>query len=108
MSRGGGRSPAWVSNSEIVFAAGSSAGNPSIMSVTLGSGSAPSVSAPIKLFDFSSDLVSDTRFGSMFDVARDGRFVMMRERATGRAPATRRWVLVQNWLTEFAGRRAKK
>ena len=102
VSRNGGGTPTWVSNTEIVFTTGSSAGNPTMMSVTLGARPEVSLSAPKKLFDFSADLVSDTRFGPMFDVARDGRFVMMRERATGRGPATRRWVLVQNWLSEFA------
>jgi len=104
VSRGGARWPAWVSNTEIVFATGSSAGNPAMMSVTLGAGSEMSLSAPKKLFDFGADLVSDTPLVVLFDVARDGRFVMMRERATGRSLTDRRWVLVQNWLTEFTGK----
>ena len=74
-----------------------------MMSATIGGGPELSLSAPKKLFDFGADIVDDTRFGQLFDVARDGRrFVMIREKATGRAPATRRWVLVQNWLSEFA------
>jgi len=40
----------------------------------------------------------------VFDVARDGRFLMIRERPTGRPLADSRWVLVQNWLTEFSAR----
>ena len=86
----------------MVFASGSNVGALTMMSVTIGAGTAPSVSAPNKLFDFGVDLVTDGRFGLLFDVTHDGqRFVMVRERI-GRPPAQRRWVLVQNWLTEFA------
>jgi hypothetical protein len=75
-----------------------------MQSVTLSGGDAMSVSAAKKLFDFGADIVTDATLGPVFDVARDGRFLMIRERPTGRPLADSRWVLVQNWLTEFSAR----
>jgi eukaryotic-like serine/threonine-protein kinase len=103
-----GAAPVWVSNTELVFMTGSSAGRNVMQSVTLSGGDAMFVSAAKKLFDFGADIVTDATWGPVFDVARDGRFLMIRERPTGRPLADSRWVLVQNWLTEFAAKEGSR
>ncbi len=87
---------------------GSSGGRSVMQSVTLSGGDAMFVSAAKKLFDFGADIVTDATWGPLFDVARDGRFLMIRERPTGRPLADSRWVLVQNWLAEFAGKEGSR
>ena len=101
ISRGGGRSPVWAANGELFFAEGSSDGPKSMMSVSIKTAVPPTVGTPSKLFDIGADIQIFPR-GLSFDASRDGkRFVMIRSRRPSGSPPATRWVLVQNWLSEF-------
>jgi hypothetical protein len=56
------------------------------------------------LFDIGEDLDANYQL-PMFDVALDGKQLVMVRRTRGGTGSVSRWVLVQNWLTEFDLRR---
>ena len=63
--------------------------------------------APVKLFDMPASIEHDL-FGFLYDVALDGRFLMLQK--TGEHPgdpglATARVQIVLNWLDEFRDKR---
>jgi Tol biopolymer transport system component len=105
ISSGGGRSPVWASNNEIFFASGSNDGPKTIMSAAIKPGATPVIGAPLKLFAVSPDIEISPR-GLSFDASADGqRFVMVRSRRASGPQSPLRWVLAQNWLSEFTAAR---
>ena len=101
---GGARSPVWTANGELFFVGGANDGPKTMMSATIGAGNPPRIGSPVQLFDIGSEIEISPR-GLSFDASPDGkRFVMIRSRRTASQLSPIRWVLVQNWLSEFRSR----
>ena len=97
----GARSPVWSASGELFFTGGSNDGPKTLMSATIGRGNPPRIGTPVKLFEVAPDIELTPR-GISFDASADGkRFLMVRSRPTASSRSNARWVLVQNWLTEF-------
>jgi hypothetical protein len=62
------------------------------------SGASWKMGSPTKLFR-GPYAIREGSLGRLYDVARDGRFLMLKEAARDDAPHL---VIVQNWLTELA------
>ena len=76
-----------------------------MMTVRIEGGDTLRANAPLKLFDVGAELDANDA-AAQFDVSKDGKeFLMLRRVA--RAGQSSRWVLVQNWPSEFAGRQAR-
>ena len=91
----------WARGTGELFFALSNMADPSraqIMSAEVVADRAITISRPVPLFEAAFDDVAPG-----FDIAPDGKSVFMRRRAAAPQPDTRaRFVLVQNWLAEFA------
>ena len=91
----------WARGTGELFFALSNMADPSraqIMSAKVVADRAITISRPVPLFEAAFDDVAPG-----FDIAPDGKSVFMRRRAAAPQPDTRaRFVLVQNWLAEFA------
>jgi eukaryotic-like serine/threonine-protein kinase len=108
ISNGGGRAPVW-SRDELFFIAGSNDGPKQMMAAPVAAGSTPVIGTPGPLFAMGDDLYAPPQlnarmsgFGAgRYDVTPDGtRFLMVRSPAG--TSSERRWILVQNWRSEFA------
>jgi hypothetical protein len=101
VSIGGGRAPVWSRTGELFFAAGAGTGGPRQMMVAaIKGGEHVTVGSPVTLFSLPDDFDTPSA-GPHYDVTADGkRLLMVRtRRAPGQSAV--RWVLVQNWLSEF-------
>lgn len=112
VSNGGGRAPLW-SRDELFFIAGSNEGPKQMMAAPLVTGSASVIGTPVPLFAMGDDLYAPPRLNARlagvggagrYDVTPDGtRFLMVRSPAG--ASSERRWIMVQNWRSEFSAAR---
>ncbi len=104
-SNGGGRTPAWARDGRELFYVNRT----SVMAAPVQTAPAFSAGNAVKLFD-APDLVLDGRFSRFafantnrtYDVARDGRFLMIKSNAgpnDGNAPRDS-MVVVENWIEE--------
>jgi Tol biopolymer transport system component len=101
VSNGGARTPIWTTSGELFFAGGSNDGPKTMMSVAIDTRGTPTIGTPSELFAISPAIDVSPR-GMSFDATDDGkRFVMIRSRRPTGPGASVRWVLVQNWLSEF-------
>jgi serine/threonine-protein kinase len=103
ISSGGGRMPAWSPQGHELFFVNRTG----IMAVTVQLTPTFSAGDPTKLFDASSMLVDGRFIGTatqrIYDVSRDGRFLMINENAgpgQGNAPPAS-MIVVQNWFEEM-------
>ena len=101
VSTGGGRQPVWSKRGDELFFRGEGA----MMAVRVGPGAPLSVTAPRKLFDDRYFSKGNTHTG--YDVARDGRFLMVKDPnvsqaspAAGALPQTN-FIVVLNWFEEL-------
>jgi Tol biopolymer transport system component len=99
ISAGGGRAPIWAANGELFYLAGSTDGPKQMMVVRVEDRDTLRANVPVKLFDISEELDANYALPN-YDVARDGKQLLMVRRAARTGSATR-WVLVQNWPAEF-------
>jgi hypothetical protein len=99
VSAGGGRAPVWAANGELFFLAGVTDGAKRMMAVRIDAGDPLRASVPLKLFDIGAELDANYPWPN-FDVAADGKRLLMVRRTANTGPATH-WVLVQNWRAEF-------
>jgi len=104
VSVGGGRAPLWGANGELFFLAGATTSPKQMMAVRIEGGDTLRTNSPLKLFDVGPELDASDATAN-FDVSKDGKeFLMLRRVA--RTGQSSRWVLVQNWPTEFGVRQA--
>lgn len=101
ISTGGGRQPVWSKKGDELFFRGEGA----MMAVRVGSAAPLSVSAPRKLFEDRYYNKGGTHTG--YDVARDGRFLMVKDPTASQAatqantlPQTN-FIVVVNWFEEL-------
>jgi hypothetical protein len=104
ISAGGGRAPLWAANGELFFLAGSTDGPKQMMAAPMTLGDTLHAGSPVKFFDVGENLDADYQL-PMFDVTRDGKQLVMVRRTSGNTGPASRWVLVQNWMREFASMR---
>jgi serine/threonine-protein kinase len=104
ISNGGGRSPAWGGDGRELFYVNNSsvAAVPVTLKPVFGAGN------PTKLFEARS-MILDGRFNGsgtirIYDVSRDGRFLMIKENTAVDQQAASRMIVVQNWLEELKRR----
>jgi serine/threonine-protein kinase len=102
ISTDGGRTPVWAANGRELFFVNGSA----LMSVAVQVTPTFSFGNPTRLFESPTILLDGRSVGTMtgrtYDVARDGRFLMIKEHAgssEGKAPAS--MIVVQNWFEEL-------
>jgi len=110
VSNGSGRTPAWSRHGDELFFVDRT----SVMAVAVRTTPTFSAGSPVKLFD-APGLVLDGRFSRLafagntnrtYDVARDGRFLMIKSQAgasDGNAPRDS-MVVVENWIEEVKAR----
>ncbi len=91
---GGGRNAVWSPDGREVFYRRPS--DKAMMSVRIQTTPALSFATPEKLFESANSVINNSRG---WDVARDGRFLMI---MTPAATGSRDLVLVQNWTAELA------
>jgi serine/threonine-protein kinase len=101
VSTAGGTQPRWAPNGRELFYLSP---RNEMMSVRVGSGDTWSATTPEKLFDATAYFIGGT--GNPFfnyDVAKDGRFLMMKPiaGATTEGNTTANLVVVQNWTEEL-------
>jgi hypothetical protein len=89
-SVGGGTSPVWSRDGRRLFYRNGDA----VMSVTVGTGVRPTLSAPRLLFRGQYEEPARFDWSRNYDVAPDGRFLMIRQTYT---PAPRELVVVLGW-----------
>jgi len=110
VSNGSGRTPAWSRDGRELFFVSRT----SVMAAAVQTVPAFSAGNPVKLFD-APDLVLDGRFSALslaantnrtYDVARDGRFLMIKSHAAAsdRTALSRSLVIVENWIEEVKAR----
>jgi Tol biopolymer transport system component len=106
ISTDGGRTPVWAANGRELFFVNGSA----LMAVAVQLTPTFSAGNPTTLFEGPSMLLDGRSVGSMtgrtYDVARDGRFLMIKKNA-GSSEATAppaSMIVVQNWFTELQQR----
>jgi Tol biopolymer transport system component len=99
ISNGGGRSPVWSRSGELFFVSGATAGPKDMMAATVNQTQNVTVGSPVKLFAIAEELAGGPN-GPTYDVSGDGKRLLM-VRSRGATFTSQRWVLVQNWLTEF-------
>ena len=101
VSTGGGRQPVWSKKGDELFFRGEGA----MMAVRVGPGAPLSVTAPRKLFEdryYNKGLAH-----TGYDVARDGRFLMVKDPSAGQASSTTsalpqtNFIVVLNWFEEL-------
>ena len=100
VSTGGGAQPRWARNGRELFYLSP---QNEMMGVQVGSGDTWSSSAPVKLFDASAYYTGGTTNPYVnYDVAKDGRFLMIKPKGTADegAPSTN-LIVVQNWFEEL-------
>lgn len=91
----------WARTGELFFAAGAGTGGPKQMMVTsVKSGQQVTVASPVTLFSLPEDFDTPSA-GPHYDVTADGKRLLMVRTRRAAGQATVRWVLVQNWLSEF-------
>jgi Tol biopolymer transport system component len=93
----GGRNPVWSPDGREVFYRSHKDG--AMMAVTVQTGPPLSIGLPKMLFASQNDLIQPSR---AWDVAPDGRFLLLKQDASAAASASRQLVLVQNWFKELA------
>ena len=91
ISPDGGQWPRWSADGRTIFYRRGA----DMMAVPVGAGSAPSPGTPIRLFS--------GPYHEDYDIARDGRFLMIKEPASP-LPAERRIIVVLNWFEELIAR----
>jgi Tol biopolymer transport system component/tRNA A-37 threonylcarbamoyl transferase component Bud32 len=94
VSAGGGFAPLWSADGREIYYRNAS----SLMAVKVHTGPNPEVEPPETLFSLGDYVLAGTR-GIRYDVARDGRFLLLKD--AGRGGPQERIVLVQNWLEEL-------
>ena len=100
VSTGGGTQPRWARNGRELFYLSP---QNEMMSVPIGNGDSWSSSAPVKLFDASTYYTGGTANPYVnYDVAKDGRFLMLKPRGTaGEGAPSTNLIVVQNWFEEL-------
>ena len=95
VSPGGGSEPVWARDGkELYYLEG-----PRLMAVTVDPGNSFSFSRPVPLFHHGLGRGAEGEF--RYDVAADGRFLMIQPTQVGSALAAPQIVLVQNWFEEL-------
>jgi hypothetical protein len=100
VSTGGGTQPRWLRNGRELFYLSP---QNDMMSVQIGNGDSWSSTAPVKLFDASGYYTGGTAnpYGN-YDVAKDGRFLMIKPKGTtGEGAPSTNLIVVQNWFEEL-------
>jgi serine/threonine-protein kinase len=93
-----GFQPAWALDGSALFYRAADGG---VMSVPVRPGPTWNAGSPTKLFDGRTFLrTTTTGLGRTYDVAKDGRFLMVKETAPDRTPPIA-MVVVQNWTEEL-------
>jgi hypothetical protein len=98
ISTGGGKQPAWSHDgTELFFVAGDGALNSVRFHAESGVSAAPTQILPARYYR---GTASGFAAGRMYDVAKDGRFLMLKDALPDRGPAI---VVTHNWLEELKG-----
>ncbi len=101
VSSGGGRAPLWSRDGKELFFLSADS---TMMSARLDPGARLDFADPVALFRVPDELlVADATYYTPWDVARDGRFLMVRQVAGG-PPPIRMLVVVENWIEELKAR----
>jgi dipeptidyl aminopeptidase/acylaminoacyl peptidase len=106
VSSGGGRLPRWAGDSgELFYVGGSGVGGRAMMAAPVSDEPSVTTGVPAELFRVTDGAGGALiRYAGGFDVAPDGRRVLLVRPASGGEARSRRMILVQNWLEEFRGR----
>ena len=100
VSTGGGTQPRWARNGRELFYLSPQS---EMMGVQVGNGDTWSPAAPVKLFDASGFYTGGTANPyDNYDVAKDGRFLMIKPKGTaGEGAPSTNLIVVQNWFEEL-------
>jgi serine/threonine-protein kinase len=100
VSTGGGTQPRWARNGRELFYLSPQS---EMMGVQVGNGDTWSSAAPVKLFDASGFYTGGTANPyDNYDVAKDGRFLMIKPKGTaGEGAPSTNLIVVQNWFEEL-------
>jgi len=99
VSTDGGGKPVWARNSAELFYL---APDGSLRTVAVGPGATWAAGKPRKLLDTQPFFTgTDTYHARAYDVAEDGRFLMIKEGASESSAATASIIVVQNWTEEL-------
>jgi hypothetical protein len=96
ISAGGGRQPAWSKDgTELFFVAGDGALNSVRFTAESGVSAAPTQVLPARYYHGTASGFAAVR---MYDVAKDGRFLMIKDAIADRGPTI---IVTQNWLEDL-------
>jgi Tol biopolymer transport system component len=99
VSSGGGRAAVWAANGELFYLDGSTNGVKHMTAVRITGTDTLRASVPETLFEIGEEFYASFP-RPHFDVTPDGKQLLMLRRSAHAGPAMR-WVLVQNWRSEF-------